>query len=374
MTRIALRTRLTIIHTGLFLAASLVVVGLIYWQNRSSILGLQRTVLLEGPAVVVPRMAAQPTEAAFGDVLTGLLLQSLLTFLGLGLVAGVLGWWLSGRVLRRVHTMTAQAQQISTANLHERIALDGPQDELKELADTFNGLLARVDDAFQVQGRFIANASHELRTPLAVTRTVIQVGLSSTDPERVRRAKQELLRSNDRSIALINGLLQLARGERELEHREPLRLDTVVEAAVAEADAPSDLTVEMRTEPCAMSGDALLLSQVFRNLFDNAARYNVPGGTVWIRVTAGGQLTVANTGPEVPAGEVALLFEPFHRATDTKDGVGLGLSIVRAVVSAHGGRVAAEPRPGGGLVVTVDLPVSGTATGRGPTASSRPSA
>jgi signal transduction histidine kinase len=373
MKRIALRTRLTIIHTGLFLAASLVVVGLIYWQNRSSILGLRQTVLVDGPMVAIPRMAASTTDTAFGDVLSGLLLQSLLTFLALGAIAGVLGWWLSGRVLRRVHAMTAQAQQISTANLHERIALDGPQDELKELADTFNGLLARVDDAFQVQGRFIANASHELRTPLAVTRTVIQVGLSSTEPERVRRAKQELLRSNDRSIALINGLLQLARGERELEHREPVRLDTLVETAVAEVDAPSDLTVEMRTEPCSLLGDELLLSQVFRNLFDNATRYNVPGGTVWIRVTARGQLTVANTGPEVPADEVALLFEPFHRATDKTDGVGLGLSIVRAIATAHRGRVAAEPRPGGGLVVTVDLPVSGTATAWGPNASSRPS-
>ncbi|GAA3432539.1 sensor histidine kinase [Kutzneria kofuensis] len=372
MRRIALRTRLTIIHTGLFLLASLIVVGLIYWQNRQRILGLRDQVsprIISAPNAV-PRMY---TDQVFGDVLAGLLLQSLLTFLALGAVAGVLGWWLSGRVLRRVHAMTAQAQRISTANLHERIALDGPQDELKELADTFNGLLARLDDAFQVQGRFIANASHELRTPLAVTRTVIQVGLSSTEPDRVRRAKEELLRSNDRSIALINGLLQLARGERELERHDRVRLDTVVENAVEETDAPSDVTIDVHTEPCEVLGDELLLSQVFRNLLDNAARYNVPGGSVSIRVTAHGQLTVSNTGPVVPADEVALLFEPFHRATDAKDGVGLGLSIVRAIAAAHGGRVAARPRPDGGLVVTVEIPLSGTATGRRPTASSRPS-
>jgi len=372
MRRIALRTRLTIIHTGLFLLASLIVVGLLYWQNIRSVLGLQAQVtprLSSGGAV--PRTYA---DRAFGDVLFDLLLQSLLTFLALGLVAGVLGWWLSGRVLRRVHAMTAQAQRISTANLHERIALDGPQDELKELADTFNGLLSRLDEAFQLQGRFIANASHELRTPLAVTRTVIQVGLSSSDPERVRRAKQELLRSNDRAIALINGLLQLARGERELEHREPVRLDTVVEQAVAEVDAPSDVTIEMRTEPCSLLGDSLLLSQVVRNLVDNAGRYNVPGGKVWVRVTSQGELTVANTGPVVSDEDVALLFEPFHRATDKKDGVGLGLSIVRAIAAAHGGRAAAQPRPDGGLVVTVQLPVSGTATGQEPSGRSRPSA
>ncbi|HEY0496401.1 MAG TPA: HAMP domain-containing sensor histidine kinase [Kutzneria sp.] len=371
MRRIALRTRLTIIHTGLFLLASLIVVGLIYWQNRQSILGLRAQVTPRLGLNTVPRTYA---DSAFDDVLSGLLVQSLLTFLVLGAVAGMLGWWLSGRVLRRVHAMTAQAQQISTANLHERIALDGPNDELKELADTFNGLLSRLDDAFQVQGRFIANASHELPTPLAVTRTVIQVGLSSSDPERVQRAKQELLRSNNRAIALINGLLQLARGERELEHREPVRLDMVVEHAVTEVDVPSDVTIEMRTEPCSLLGDSLLLNQVVRNLVDNAGRYDVPGGTVWVRVTAQGELTVANTGPVVSEEDSALLFEPFHRATDKKDGVGLGLSIVRAIAAVHGGRAAARPRPDGGLVVTVELPVSETATGRAPSGSSRPSA
>lgn len=366
-----LRVRLTIIHTGLFLVASLVVVGLIYLQNRASILGLREEVTprFQVTQQTVPRVA---TERAFGDVLSGLLFQSLLTFLALGAVAGVLGWWLSGRVLRRVHTMTTQARRISTANLHERIALDGPADELKELADTFNGLLTRLDDAFQVQGRFIANASHELRTPLAVTRTVIQVGLSSTEPARVRRAKEELLRSNDRAIALINGLLQLARGEQELRDREEVRLDVVVETALAETT--SEARIEVHIEPCVVLGDELLLSQLFRNLLDNANRYNVPDGVISIRVTGRGQLIVANTGPVVPDDEVALLFEPFHRATERKDGAGLGLSIVRAVALVHGGRVAARPRPGGGLTVTVEIPVSaGTETGRRPSESCRPS-
>ena len=366
-----LRTRLTIIHTGLFLVASLIVVGLIYLRNRASVLGLRDDVSAlqtdptqAFPTTPVSTVPGVPAQQAISDVVSGLLLQSLFTFLALGVVAGVLGWWLSGRVLRRVHTMTAQAQRISTANLHERMALAGPRDELRELADTFDGLLARLDHAFQVQGRFIANASHELRTPLTVTRTVIQVGLSSTEPDRVRRAKEELLRSNDRCIALINGLLQLARGEQELQQREPVRLDFLVTRALAEATS-SELTIDVRTQPCEVLGDELLLGQVFRNLFDNAARYNVPDGTVSVEVTAEdgwGRLTVANTGPVVSADEVALLFEPFQRGSEHRtagpEGVGLGLSIVRAVATAHGGQVSAQARPRGGLTVTIQIPRS----------------
>ncbi len=356
MRRIALRTRLTIIHTGLFLLASLVVVGLIYLQNRQSILSLRAQITprlgLSGQSV--PRSYEEP----WGDVLAGLLFQSLLTFLVLGVIAGLLGWWLSGRVLRRVHTMTAQAQQISTANLHERIALSGPHDELKELADTFNGLLTRLDDAFQVQGRFIANASHELRTPLAVTRTVIQVGLSSPSPDRVERAKAELLRSNDRSIALINGLLHLARGEQELQHPSPVRLAAVVQRTLDEF--PTSVTVDLHTTPCLVTGDELLLGQLFRNLLDNAVRHNLPAGTVSITVTAQGQLIVANTGPPIPAADVPLLFEPFHRGPTRTDGVGLGLSIVRAITLAHHGHITATPNPTGGLTITTQFPLSTT--------------
>ena len=368
MKRVALRTRLTLVHTGLFLVASTIVVMLVYFQNRTSILDLQRTVTprssLIGGSPVVWQPQPEPVTQAWDDVLTGLLVQSLVTFLILGAVAGVLGWWLTGRVLRRVHLMTAQARRISTVNLHERIELTGPQDELKELADTFDDLLTRLDRAFLMQGRFIANASHELRTPLTVMRTVIQVGLSSTEPDQVLRAQQELLRSNDRSIALINGLLQLARGEQELHRREPVRLDTVVEHTLSETTA-SGVVLDTHTDPCTVQGDELLLSQVCRNLVDNAARYNVPGGTVWVRVdrdTDWGRLNVANTGPAVPADEVTGLFEPFHRGaaqrTGGPGGAGLGLSIVRAVTAVHGGRVHAGARPDGGLAVTVEIPLS----------------
>jgi signal transduction histidine kinase len=298
------------------------------------------------------------------NALTTLLWQSIVAFVVLGAISAILGWWLTGRVLSRVHRMTAQARQISTANLHERIALDGPHDELKELSDTFDELLTRLDDAFHTQGRFIANASHELRTPLAVTRTAIQVGLSPIDSPQVQRVKEHLLRSNDRSISLINGLLELAKGEQGLHERHPVRLDEVARQVVSEATTPG-LRVRVATVKCEVLGDALFLSQIVRNLVDNAVRYNVPGGEIRVDVGMGtrtGTLTVGNTGAVVPADEVELLFEPFRRGsvqrTGRAEGTGLGLSIVRALVNAHDGTVIATPREGGGLDVTVELPLA----------------
>ncbi|MGW4490362.1 sensor histidine kinase [Amycolatopsis sp. NPDC004368] len=369
MSRTTLRARLTLIHTGLFLVASLVVVGIIYLVNRDNFMRAQSALFATSrtpdsadpaiPAVETPSKHSLPGEDALSDLLSSQLVLSALTFLTLGVVAGVLGWWLSGRLLHRVHVMTEQARRISTANLHERIALTGPRDELKELADTFDDLLRRLDDAFKVQGRFIANASHELRTPLAVTRTVIQVGLSSPEPDRVRRVREELLKINDRSIALIGGLLQLARGEQELQHRERVRVDELVENVVGDPVAHG-VAVELRTQPCAVSGDEVLLGQLFTNLLENALRYNVDGGAVWVGVTGIGEsvhLEVANTGAPIERGNVERLFEPFQRGVPrTGGGAGLGLSIVRAVATAHGGRVEALPRAAGGLTVTVVLP------------------
>ncbi|MEV6242011.1 HAMP domain-containing sensor histidine kinase [Lentzea sp. NPDC051838] len=309
-----LRTRLTLVHTGLFLAASTLVVTFLYFDNRATILELERKVMPRMTLSGGPMWSGPSPEQAWDDALTGLLVQSVLTFLLLAAVAAGLGWWLSGRVLRR------------------------------------------ADAAFEAQGRFIANASHELRTPLTVTRTLLQVGLSSSDPDRVRRAREELLRSNDRSIALINGLLHLARGEQELRVRDRVRLDTVAERVASETAGP----IDVRVAAVEVVGDELLLEQLLRNLLDNAVRYNVPGGTVWVRVTPSGhwgRLTVENTGEAVP--DADQLFEPFHRGTRERtgpDGAGLGLSIVRAVTVAHNGRVHAEPRDGGGLVVTVEIP------------------
>ncbi|MET9630404.1 HAMP domain-containing sensor histidine kinase [Lentzea sp. NPDC006480] len=315
----SLRSRLTIVHIGLFLVASTIVVTFVYFANRAIILRLERAVT---PRMYIsedgPKQLGEmvPRDQAWDEALAGLLWQSVLTFLLMGAVAGLLGWWLTGRALRR------------------------------------------VDAAFAAQGRFIANASHELRTPLTVTRTLVQVGLSSSDPGRVQRAREELLRSNDRSIALINGLLHLARGEQELRTRERVRLDAVAERVASEITGPIDL----RVAAVEVLGDELLLEQLVRNLLDNAVRYNAPGGTASVRVTPSGhwgRLTVENPGEVVT--DADLLFEPFHRGARQRtgpDGAGLGLSIVRAVAVAHGGRVQAEARDGGGLIVTVEIPRS----------------
>ncbi|MFF2302161.1 ATP-binding protein [Streptomyces sp. NPDC058128] len=282
-----------------------------------------------------------------------MLMWSALALLVMACCAVVVGWWTAGRVLRPVHEMTARAARLSERNLHDRIAVTGPDDELKELGDTIDALLGRLETAFDSQRRFIANASHELRTPLATQRAAIQVGLDDSCDVR-----QVLLDANRRSERLIDGLLLLARSERGLAEREDVRLGELAEEEWADAEVVADGGV--------VRGSRVLLGQLVRNLVANAVAYNVPDGTVGVRAE-GGVLTVTNTGPVVPPDEVAGLFEPFRRG-EGRDrmgpGAGLGLSIVRSIAEAHGGRVRAVARgagEGGGLVVTVTLPVTVTA-------------
>ncbi|MFE6783811.1 sensor histidine kinase [Streptomyces sp. NPDC057680] len=282
-----------------------------------------------------------------------MLMWSALALLVMACCAVVVGWWTAGRVLRPVHEMTARAARLSERNLHDRIAVTGPDDELKELGDTIDALLGRLETAFDSQRRFIANASHELRTPLATQRAAIQVGLDDSCDVR-----QVLLDANRRSERLIDGLLLLARSERGLAEREDVRLGELAEEEWADAEVVADGGV--------VRGSRVLLGQLVRNLVANAVAYNVPDGTVGVRAE-GGVLTVTNTGPVVPPDEVAGLFEPFRRG-EGRDrmgpGAGLGLSLVRSIAEAHGGRVRAVARgagEGGGLVVTVTLPVSATA-------------
>ncbi|MFS0694214.1 sensor histidine kinase [Streptomyces nitrosporeus] len=282
-----------------------------------------------------------------------------------GCAVGV-GWWTAGRVLRPVHAMTAKARRLSEHTLHERIASSGPDDELKELGETLDALLARLERAFDSQRRFIANASHELRTPLATQRAAIQIGLDDPSPEDLVRTRQTLLDNNRRSERLIEGLLVLARSERGLEsgEREDVDLAKVV-TEEAGRPAPAAGAPRVRTtvavEPCAVRGNRQLLAQLVANLLSNAVRYNVPGGSVDVSLSADGALVVSNTGPEVSEGEIDGFFQAFRRG-EGRDrmgrGSGLGLSIVRSIAMAHGGTATAEPGPsGGGLAVTVRLPV-----------------
>lgn len=287
--------------------------------------------------------------------------------------AVAVGWWTAGRVLRPIHDMTEKARRLSAHTLHERMAPTGPDDELKELGETLDALLARLEKAFDSQQRFIANASHELRTPLATQRAAIQIGLDDPSPEDLVRTRQTLLDTNRRSERLIEGLLVLARSERGLaaDEREAVRLDDVVreEAARRPAVRGADGSgpggrgpaVNVVVAACSVRGNRLLLAQLVANLLANAVTYNVPGGSVEVSLTGEGALRVRNTGPVVSEADIAGFFEPFRRG-EGRDrmgpGSGLGLSIVRSIAVAHGGKVTARPGPeGGGLAVTVRLPV-----------------
>jgi signal transduction histidine kinase len=280
----------------------------------------------------------------------------------LACVAVLAGWWLAGRVLRPLHHITATARRLSLANLDERIALSGPRDELKELADTFDAMLGRLERAVESQRRFVANASHELRTPLAIQRAAIQIGLADSSPDQVERMRVELLAANRRSERLIDGLLTLARGERGLDGREPVRIDEIAREVVAGLRTTAEgagVTIRLRTSPLTVDGDAVLLTQLTTNLLQNAVRHNRPGGEVDVAVCPDRGLTVRNTGPEIPAERIPELFEPFRRLhaprTGPADGAGLGLSIVASIVQAHDAALTTRPNPGGGLDITVRL-------------------
>jgi signal transduction histidine kinase len=271
------------------------------------------------------------------------------------------GWWLSGRVLRPLHLITTTARNLSSTTLDQRIALTGPDDELKDLANTFDEMLARLESSFESQRRFVANASHELRTPVAIERAAIEIGLSVAGPADIPRIRAELLAANRRTERLINGLLLLAESDRGLAERREVRLGDVLERVLAdyrEPAAAAGVTIRSELAEVMVCGDEVLLSQAVGNLVQNAVRYNVPDGWVEVTVRPSGVLTVSNSGPQVPPDGVPELFEPFRRLADRSaesEGAGLGLSIVRSIVRAHGGAVRARSRPGGGLDVVVDL-------------------
>jgi signal transduction histidine kinase len=299
--------------------------------------------------------------------------QELLTQSGvaLGLMALVsigLGWVVAGRVLRPLHEITAAAQRLSGRNLDERINLEGPEDELKELADTFDRMLARLDAAFDGQRRFVANASHELRTPLTIVRTEVDVALANrhTPAEELRAMAERVRDAAGRCERLIDGLLTLARSERELHARDPVDLAEAAGEALVQARReaePLGLSLAADLEPAPVAGDEALLGRLVANLVENGVRHNRPGGRLEVATGQNGRafVRVANSGEEIPPDQVATLFEPFRRLAGRAgrpEGSGLGLSIVRAVATAHGGEVDAKALAGGGLEVVVHLPAS----------------
>ena len=286
----------------------------------------------------------------------------------IAVAAAVIGWLIAGRVLRPLRTITTAARRISASSLHERLALHGPDDELRELGDTLDGLFARLEASFDAQRRFAANASHELRTPLTRERTLLQVTLA--DPAATtgtwQAVSRELLASNAEQERLIEAMLTLASSEAGPGAREPTDLGTVTSAALATrrpAIGRLGLDVQADLQPAVFDGDPVLVQQLVTNLIDNAVRHNAPGGDIRIATrTADGRavLSVANSGPVIPPAAVDRLFQPFQRLgprpARRDGGHGLGLSIVLAIATAHGAAVEAGAQPGGGLAVDVTFP------------------
>ncbi|MGW9171042.1 sensor histidine kinase [Streptomyces decoyicus] len=382
--RPTIRIRLALLYGGMFLMAGIVLLTIIYI--------LAANTLKEAPEFRVfgsnvrvgniscPDLPSVGTvdeiNSAIGScirdqravALHSFLNRSLIALVGLTVVAFAFGYAMAGRVLSPLGRITRTAQRVAGSDLHRRIELGGPDDELKELADTFDEMLDRLDRAFESQRRFVSNASHELRTPLAINRTLLEVQLA--DPEaspELQQLGKTLLATNERSEQLVEGLLLLARSENKVVDKRPVDLSEVAAQAVEQSRAEAQgKGVEFRgvRGQVFVQGNGVLLERIALNLVQNAVRYNVPEDG-WVEVSTEPQpgctvLVVANTGPVVPAYEVENLFEPFRRLrterTGSDKGVGLGLSIVRSVVRAHDGTITAQPREGGGLVMRVVLP------------------
>ncbi len=303
--------------------------------------------------------------------LHSLIIESGIALAIMAVLSALLGWIVAGRVLRPLREMTSTTREISAASLDRRLALRGPRDELRELAETIDELLARLEGAFDSQRRFVANASHELRTPLSTVRVLLEMVMS--DPHATvagfREACAQVLEESEHQEALIDALLALALGRRGVERRERIDLAAlageVAESRAAEA-AARGVTVVTHLEPVTVAGDRRLLERLVANLVDNAIVHNHDGGEVEVAVAGsepgGASLRIDNTGDDVPAAEIARLLQPFQRLTAERlgsaAGHGLGLSIVAAVADAHDAELRLTPRTGGGLEVDVRFPAA----------------
>ncbi len=398
MSRLTLRARLTLVYGVLFLLAGTVLVlavyVLVYRQVppyvvislQSSASGrAQPSYSVVGGSGVRPGEPLDRVDTsglalqAHYSLMSSLVHRGLAVLLCVAVVSIAAGWFIAGRALRPLHRVTETARRIGRSpapdGLKQRIALDGPRDEVKELADTFDTMLRRLDESFESQRRFVANVSHELRTPLTLNRALIEVAVRRKAASRdVKELGAALLDVNTRHERLINGLLTLARSQIEPAERTAADLARIVEHTVAQARAEAqaaDVVVHVDASAALALGDPMLLERLVQNLVLNGLRHNVARGG-WLRVevrpvrpgTVG--ITVSNTGDVIAPEEIAPLFEPFrHRDDDRTDparGAGLGLSIVQSVLRVHGGTVRGEPRDGGGLVVRVELPEASSRT------------
>jgi signal transduction histidine kinase len=385
MRRGGVRLRLTLLFGGLFLAAGAALLGITYGLVSNATNGILVATRVTGSGAAGPvtlpdlqqvqAQAVQYADTARAAENDALLMYSSIALGIMAVVSVALGWFAAGRALRPLRRITAAARRISAANLHERLALDGPDDDLRELADTIDGLFGRLDASFETQRQFIANASHELRTPLARSRTLLEVALRdpSASADSLRAACERAIAAGAEQERLIEALLTLARGQRGISRREPLDLAALTRDVLATRGTEvtaRGLDMAVTLTPALMAGDFDLSERAVANLIDNALRHNVAGGAVWITVgTKGDQavLSVANTGPVIAPGEVDRLLLPFQRSGAARaartrhrpgpdDGLGLGLSIVQAIAAAHGAMFRLTPRADGGLSAELAFP------------------
>jgi signal transduction histidine kinase len=375
--RPTLRLRLTLLN-GILLVGAGAILILLAWLLVGAALHPAEE-LLPGTEVVLSsgeRLDARAWQTRLAQQTSEVLLvKGFVALFAIGLIGVAGAYAVAGRALRPLHHVTATAQRLGEETLDQRIRYSGADDEVAELAATFDAMLDRLAEAFESQKRFVANASHELRTPLAVMRTEIDVTLSDdeADVAEYRRMAKVVRNASERANGLVDALLVLARSEaqsgRRLVRKVPVDLATSVYNAMSAVRAEADrmkLDVSTELEPAPVVGDPSLLDRLAGNLIENAIRYNHLFGKLWVRTASSDgrvQLVVGNTGFEVEPSDVPGLFEPFRRGGWERTGArgsGLGLSIVRAVCDAHGGTVSAVAQQGGGLEVTVSLPAANT--------------
>jgi signal transduction histidine kinase len=391
LARRTVRLRLTALYGVLFFVSGAVLLaiagGFAVGRSSSAVRAVNNGVPAPGSALAKADARIRQLQQQLADSQGGahglsafsrnLIIASVIALGIMTVASGLMGWVIAGRALRPVREMTAAAQRISAHNLDERLAVSGPADELKELGDTIDGLLERLEGAFNAQRRFVANASHELRTPLATMRASLDVAVAKPEPAPPQtialaaRLRTEL----DRIDSLLEAFLVLARAQhRDLPGRALLPVEYIVGAALANQQAAisaMNLTVQDASGLGGMwvTGSHALLSRMVENLIDNAVCHNSDGG--WISITTQAsdgraRLVVENGGEVLDQRQVSELSHPFRRLgadrIGSDKGSGLGLSIVAAIAEAHGGTLDLRARPGGGLRVGIELPVSAAAT------------
>ena len=362
------RWRLTLLYSGLFVLCGVVLLLITYWLFANFADSAPKAFGGPSGAPLARVDAAMSVQRSLG--LQRLRLGSAIALGVMTLVSGVLGWVVAGRVLAPLKTITAATERISDSNLNERLAMPGPRDELRSLADTIDRLLERLETAFDAQRRFVANASHELRTPLAMMRTTLDVAIAKPGgvPSQTRELDAELRVDLDHADRLLESFLTLARAQNgQIGDRHEVALEPLISAGLASREheiAAKLLTVDTDLTAVRVSGSSTLLGRMIDNVLDNAVLHNQPGGSIEVILAAGqpgrARLTIDTSGAPLDPDAVAQLAQPFKRLSDdrigSQHGHGVGLSIVGAIAAAHGGGLDLRARPEGGLRVEITLP------------------